>query len=554
MSSQEDNNNNNNTVASSPASTDVEEENNSVNTHSEPASSSSLSKEALALAHAENEEDVSESSEESEREEDESETNFFSPRVPLSTLNLDGVAEYILRNDCRNIIVMTGAGLSVSAGIPDFRSPGTGLYDNLQKYNLPEPEAVFDLSYFRSHPHAFYHLAKELYPGNFAPTPAHHFIKLLHDQGRLLRNYTQNIDGLERQAGIPGNKLVEAHGTFSTARCIDCKREAIAGEVEHDIFHSAIPTCTACGGYVKPDIVFFGEGLPKRFFDLRRVDFPKCDLLIVMGTSLTVAPFNQLVNDVGPTVPRVLLNLEPAGVCERKITPFEFIQRYGHHFGVSLKALLSELSLSLSLSPSPSPSASGDTNSPNISEAAASPLTETDVGGPEEEEEDSGREKEKETSDDDDDEEEEEEEEEEEYGDLSLSLFSSLSAEDKNRLARIQFTPEMMYHYQRINASRGEGFHFNLPSNKRDVFHKGTCDESVEHLCISLGVLKRFQQTVKEGREMYCKNKQALASRLRVGKGTGSTIEVCPPQEKKEERESYIDSIFASLSSLPDED
>ena len=78
------------------------------------------------------------------------------------------------------------------------RTPGTGLYDNLQKYNLPFPEAVFDVSFYRRNPAPFTQLAKELWPGlHFAPTLSHSFLTLLHNKGLLLRCYTQNIDGLE---------------------------------------------------------------------------------------------------------------------------------------------------------------------------------------------------------------------------------------------------------------------------------------------------------------------------------------------------------------------
>lgn len=142
---------------------------------------------------------------------------------------------------------MAGAGISTSAGIPDFRTPGSGLYDNLQKYNLPDPQAIFEIGFFRKNPEPFFQLAKvsykttsprriipsrflilslkELYPGNFQPTPSHYFIKLLEEKGLLLRHYTQNIDTLERVAGISGDKLIEAHGTFHTAHCIKCRKE-----------------------------------------------------------------------------------------------------------------------------------------------------------------------------------------------------------------------------------------------------------------------------------------------------------------------------------------
>jgi len=152
---------------------------------------------------------------------------------------------------------MTGAGISVSCGIPDFRSPGTGLYANLQKYNLPRPESIFDIGYFRKNPKPFCILAKELYPGLYAPSPAHYFIKFLADQGILLRNYSQNIDGLELIAGLPSELLVQAHGGFQNAHCIACNKEFSPDVVKEAVLKEDIPRCTKCNGLVKPDIVFF---------------------------------------------------------------------------------------------------------------------------------------------------------------------------------------------------------------------------------------------------------------------------------------------------------
>lgn len=90
---------------------------------------------------------------------------------------------------------------------------------------MPDPHAVFEITYFRKNPQPFFVLAKELYPGNFRPTKCHYFIKLLNDKGLLLRHYTQNIDTLERFAGIPDDKIIEAHGTFHTSHCLECGAE-----------------------------------------------------------------------------------------------------------------------------------------------------------------------------------------------------------------------------------------------------------------------------------------------------------------------------------------
>ncbi|XP_030621991.1 NAD-dependent protein deacetylase sirtuin-3, mitochondrial [Chanos chanos] len=207
---------------------------------------------------------------------------------------------------------MAGAGISTPSGIPDFRSPGSGLYDNLQQYNLPYAEAIFEINYFHHNPKPFFALAKELYPGNYQPNLSHYFIRLLHDKGQLLRMYTQNIDGLERMAGIPPKMLVEAHGTFATATCTMCRKEYNGEELRPDIMEGTVPKCPTCKGVIKPDIVFFGEELPPHFFRYL-TDFPVADLLIIMGTSLEVEPFASLAGAVRGSVSRLLINRDLVG-------------------------------------------------------------------------------------------------------------------------------------------------------------------------------------------------------------------------------------------------
>lgn len=199
--------------------------------------------------------------------------------------------------------------------VPDFRSPGTGLYANLARLNLPTAESVFDISYFRQNPNPFYVLAKELYPGNYKPTLSHVFIALLAKKGLLRMLFTQNIDCLEREAGVPADLIVEAHGSFATQRCIDCKKEFPDDIMKQHVLSGDVPRCVdsaTCNGLVKPDIVFFGESLPSAFFHSLPA-LEEADLALVMGTSLTVHPFASLPERVEDDCPRVLFNMERVG-------------------------------------------------------------------------------------------------------------------------------------------------------------------------------------------------------------------------------------------------
>ncbi|XP_068125901.1 NAD-dependent protein deacetylase sirtuin-2 isoform X2 [Hyperolius riggenbachi] len=238
-----------------------------------------------------------------------------SPEKVLDELTLEGVSKFMLSGKCKNVVFMVGAGISTSAGIPDFRSPGSGLYSNLQKYNLPYPEAIFEIGYFKQNPEPFFALARELYPGQFKPTICHYFLRMMKEKGLFLRCYTQNIDTLERVAGLSSDDLVEAHGTFHTSHCVGtfCKSEYSLSWMKEKIFSDLIPKCEKCNSLVKPDIVFFGESLPSRFFSTLKSDFPKIDLLIIMGTSLQVQPFASLVGKVPSKTPRLLINKEKTG-------------------------------------------------------------------------------------------------------------------------------------------------------------------------------------------------------------------------------------------------
>lgn len=233
-----------------------------------------------------------------------------------STINLDGVCQKLKAGEFKNVVVMCGAGISTSAGVPDFRSPSMGLYFKLKKYNLPYPEAIFEGSYFRRDPKPFYALVREIFPNELVPTPTHRFFALLHKKGYLRRVYTQNIDGLEFAGGLPEEKVVEAHGTFHRCHCTVCRKTFSLPWLQSEIFHpernDGVPKCD-CGGVVRPDVVLFGEAMPSRFFDLCNEDLRQCDLLLIFGTSLAVAPFNGLFAKVGRDCPRVFINRTKPG-------------------------------------------------------------------------------------------------------------------------------------------------------------------------------------------------------------------------------------------------
>jgi NAD-dependent deacetylase sirtuin 2 len=255
-------------------------------------------------------------------------------------LTLEDVAARIKSGEYKNVIVMVGAGISVSAGIPDFRTPGTGLYDNLEKFQLPKPESIFTMSYFREHPQAFFTLAKDLYPGKYKPTKTHHFIKFLADKHALLRCYTQNIDGLEVLAGLDPKLLVQAHGSFDACYCIDCKQEQNPELFKASCLRGEIHRCMACNGLVKPSIVFFEEPLSSEFLHCATRDFPKCDCLIVMGTSLQVMPFAALVSNVRDSTVRVLINRELTGNFTRSRFQDVFVQSDSDDASERLRALI----------------------------------------------------------------------------------------------------------------------------------------------------------------------------------------------------------------------
>ncbi|XP_070608273.1 NAD-dependent protein deacetylase sirtuin-1 isoform X3 [Erythrolamprus reginae] len=220
-----------------------------------------------------------------------------------------------LLQECKKIIVLTGAGVSVSCGIPDFRSRD-GIYARLAVDfpDLPDPQAMFDIEYFRKDPRPFFKFAKEIYPGQFQPSLCHKFIALMDKERKLLRNYTQNIDTLEQVAGI--QRIIQCHGSFAMASCLICKYKVDCEVVRGDIFNQVVPRCPRCSpdeplAIMKPEIVFFGENLPEQFHRAMKYDKDEVDLLIVIGSSLKVRPVALIPSSIPHEVPQILINREP---------------------------------------------------------------------------------------------------------------------------------------------------------------------------------------------------------------------------------------------------
>ncbi|KAK3342428.1 DHS-like NAD/FAD-binding domain-containing protein [Neurospora tetraspora] len=302
-------------------------------------------------------------------------TREIQKRAKLMKYNtIDDAVELLKRS--KNIIVLTGAGISTSLGIPDFRSKGTGLYSKLEHLGLSDPQEVFDINIFRQDPNIFYSIARDILPNTERFSPTHAFIALLQQKGKLLTNYSQNIDNLEAKAGIHPDKLVQCHGSFATATCVKCGYKVPGESIFPEIKAGRIPRCRKCAqgsrttnnssrkrklardgtekkprrvkpgeydsnsdsefdhsnlnhfssdpyssehgsntmgcGVMKPDITFFGEALPDEFSTrLTEHDRDLVDLVIVIGTSLKVAPVSEVVPFLPPHIPQIYISRTP---------------------------------------------------------------------------------------------------------------------------------------------------------------------------------------------------------------------------------------------------
>ncbi|MBN1535293.1 MAG: NAD-dependent deacylase [Anaerolineales bacterium] len=187
--------------------------------------------------------------------------------------------------NCKRVTILTGAGISTSSGIPDFRSPESGLWE---KYS---PLEVASLATFRYTPDIFFHwlhpLAQIIIDAH--PNPAHIALADLEKSRRDITIITQNIDGLHQKAG--STHVLEVHGNLRTLTCVSCFTQQLAEAYLDDyIKNRTIPKCPLCDHILKPDVVLMGEQLPARTWLKAQETSKHCELMIVAGSSLEVLP------------------------------------------------------------------------------------------------------------------------------------------------------------------------------------------------------------------------------------------------------------------------
>ena len=213
-------------------------------------------------------------------------------------------------NQFKNIMFFTGAGISTSAGIPDFRSKDGCFAQVQKKYNLSYPEQLFQISSFKTNPKPFYDFCKGFNIDGCKPTKTHLFMGYLCKKNLIKKIYTQNVDGLELKAGVPEDKMIFAHGRITEAACPNCGKEYDINILKNEyVMKDKILYCSLCRTPVKPKVIFYGESLSLSFIFNFLFIFG-CDLAFVMGTSLQVYPFNQLPGKLSSSTWRIFVNKE----------------------------------------------------------------------------------------------------------------------------------------------------------------------------------------------------------------------------------------------------
>ncbi len=214
---------------------------------------------------------------------------LFKREKPVDNQTLDQLADMAadLIMSSQRIVVFTGAGVSTESGIPDFRSPG-GIWDRFDPDDFTYQKFISDAG---ARHKQWQLLWKERLTETVQPNPAHYAIAELYRLNKLDCVVTQNVDSLHLTAGVPDDKLFELHGSMRRVICLQCGRKYPMEEIKKRLHAGEdVPDCEACHGILKPDIVLFGEMLPDEVFSEATSRAEKCDLFIVVGSSLVVYP------------------------------------------------------------------------------------------------------------------------------------------------------------------------------------------------------------------------------------------------------------------------
>ena len=201
--------------------------------------------------------------------------------------DLERAADLILA--ARHALAFTGAGISTPSGIPDYRSPGAGLWETMDAMKVATSAS------FRADPAAFYRLLRPLAARLLLaePNAAHRALADLEQWGLLACIITQNVDNLHQKAG--SRCVWELHGHLRQATCLRCQRTFPAEGLLEDLLQGVdAPRCSCCGGALKPNVVFFGEPLPRYAWMEAAGEAERCDLILVVGSSLEVTPASDL--------------------------------------------------------------------------------------------------------------------------------------------------------------------------------------------------------------------------------------------------------------------
>jgi len=199
------------------------------------------------------------------------------------------------------VVALTGAGISTSAGVPDFRGP-EGLYIT-GKY---DPAATFEIAGFLRDPAPFFAFTRDVMDlvGDLSPTPTHRILAELEAAGNLHTVVTQNVDPLHQRAG--SKNVIGVHGGYWKSHCLTCRKAYSLDDLLRMLDREEVPHCD-CGGVVKPDVVLFGE--PVHAMDEAVAAVSEADLLLVLGSSLSVYPAAWLPESAN--CPVIVVNLGP---------------------------------------------------------------------------------------------------------------------------------------------------------------------------------------------------------------------------------------------------